>query len=231
MEIKAKISKIPFSKPKVSEIPFSKIKALGNKISIKRYVFTARDSDPIVEVEKCYVLGNRIHVIMHNNKTNEDLAFQRIIGDFASAKLLENGEIVAMYDECEHMDTIRLNPDYSVGVIGSSTPHNTSNALEQFNFAIFQSTGLIVAVTESSNCLAKILEPKEFGPALFIPTDMGYGATGILATDKGELYNIGAYKDDGDIEINMINLHNKLSTFYGTKIDSCDEIEFLKKVK
>lgn len=231
MEIKAKVSKIPFSKPKVSEIPFSKIKALGNKISIKRYQFIQRDSDPIVEVEQCYVLGNRIHVIMHNNKTNEDMAFQRIISDFASAKLLETGKIVAMYDECENADMLRLNPEYSVGVIGSSTPNNTSNAREQFYFVIFQSTGLVVAVDDSAISLANILETKELGHVLFIPTDMGYGATGVLVTEKGELYNIGAYRDDGDIEINMINLHNKLSTYYCTKIDRCDDIEFLKVVK
>ena len=218
-------------KERASEIPFSKIKALGNKIGIENYNFIARDSDPLVEVEQCYVLGNIVHVIMHNNKTNEDMAFKRSISDFASAKLLEAGKIVAMYDRCEFVDMLRLNPDYSDGVISPSILHNTGNVLMQFNFVIFQSTGLIVALTESHMSLAKILEPKEFGHALFIPTDEDYGATGALATDKGELYNIGEYNDAGDIEINMINLQNKMSTYYGTKIDRCDEIEFLKGVK
>lgn len=218
-------------KAKESEISFSKIKALGNKISIKRYQFIQRDSCPIVEVEQCYVLGNIVHVIIHNNKTNEDIAFQRSISDFASAKLLETGKIVATYDRCEHVDMLRLNQDYSDGVIRPSMLHNTGNVLVQFNFVIFQSTGLVVTVAESHMSLAKILEPKEFGHALFIQTDKDYGATGVLATDKGELYNIGAYNDAGDIEINMINLQNKMSTYYGTKIDSCDEIEFLKGVK
>ena len=216
---------------KASEIPFSKVKALGNKINIKKYQFIWGDADPIVEVKQCYVIGKKIHIVMHNNKTNEDMAFQSNINRITNTRLLEEEQIIVMYDGSEYVDMIRLNTEHNTGVLNLKETHSVRNVPEQFNFVIFKSTGLTVAIDDSDMSSANILETKEFGPVLFIPTDMGYGATGVLTTDKGELYNIGAYNDDGDKEINMINLRNKLSTYHGTKIDSCDEIEFLKKVK
>lgn len=215
MEMKAKAS--------ASEIPFSKVKALGNKLNVTKYLFISRGMDPMAEVRQCYVLGKTIHATVHNNYTNDDMVFQRSISGFTSAKLLETGEIVTTYDRYDYVDILSLNTKYSV-----------TKESEQFGFVIFHSTNLLVAVDVSEIGSTNFLDTKEFGPVLFISTDMGYCATGIIVTDKGEIFNISAYTDGGDTEINIFDigyLHNKWSKYHGTKIDSCDEIEFLKKVK
>lgn len=208
---------------KASQIPFSKVKALGNKLSVTRYLFLSRDIDPMAEVNQCYILGNTIHAIIHNSYTNEDMVFQRSISGFTSAKLIETGEIVTTYDKYGYADILSLNTKYSV-----------NEESEQFGFVVFHSTGLVVAVDASEIGSTNFLDTKEFGPVLFISTDIGYCATGIMVTDKGEIYNISIYLDGGDTEINIFDigyLHNKWSTYHGTKIDSYDEVEFLKKVK